>query len=64
MPIYEYKCDKCGVVEVMQGIKGKATQEMPELQEQSRTADFVDLLRAQGQRLVRDGLREKEPAAR
>jgi putative FmdB family regulatory protein len=29
MPIYEYKCDKCGVVEVMQGIKEKPLKKCP-----------------------------------
>jgi putative FmdB family regulatory protein len=29
MPIYEYKCPKCGVVEVMQGIKEKPLKKCP-----------------------------------
>ena len=29
MPIYEYKCPKCGVVEVMQGIKEAALKKCP-----------------------------------
>jgi putative FmdB family regulatory protein len=29
MPIYEYKCHKCGVVEVMQGIKEKPLKKCP-----------------------------------
>jgi putative FmdB family regulatory protein len=29
MPIYEYKCAKCGVVEVMQGIKEKPLKKCP-----------------------------------
>ena len=29
MPIYEYKCAKCGVVEVMQGIKKKPLKKCP-----------------------------------
>ncbi len=29
MPIYEYKCDKCGTVEVMQGIKEKPLKKCP-----------------------------------
>jgi putative FmdB family regulatory protein len=29
MPIYEYRCDKCGVVEVMQGIKEKPLKKCP-----------------------------------
>jgi putative FmdB family regulatory protein len=30
MPIYEYKCPKCGVVEVMQGIKEKPLKKCPQ----------------------------------
>jgi putative FmdB family regulatory protein len=29
MPIYEYKCPKCGVVEAMQGIKEKPLKKCP-----------------------------------
>ena len=29
MPIYEYKCAKCGVVEVMRGIKEKPLKKCP-----------------------------------
>lgn len=29
MPIYEYKCPKCGVIEVMQGIKEPALKKCP-----------------------------------
>ena len=29
MPIYEYKCAKCGVVEVMQGIKEAPLKKCP-----------------------------------
>jgi putative FmdB family regulatory protein len=29
MPIYEYKCPKCGVVEVMQGIKERPLKKCP-----------------------------------
>src|ERR1700732_5525493 len=29
MPIYEYKCPKCGVVEVMQGIKEASLKKCP-----------------------------------
>ena len=29
MPIYEYRCPKCGVVEVMQGIKEKPLKKCP-----------------------------------
>jgi putative FmdB family regulatory protein len=29
MPIYEYKCNKCGVFEVMQGIKESALRKCP-----------------------------------
>jgi putative FmdB family regulatory protein len=29
MPIYEYKCAKCGVVEVMQGIKEASLKKCP-----------------------------------
>ena len=29
MPIYEYKCHKCGVIEVMQGIKEKPLKKCP-----------------------------------
>ena len=29
MPIYEYKCHKCGVVEAMQGIKEKPLKKCP-----------------------------------
>ena len=42
----------------------EAAQEVPELQEQGRADDLVDLVRAQGQRMVRHGLREKDHAAR
>ncbi len=29
MPIYEYQCAKCGVIEVMQGIKERALKRCP-----------------------------------
>jgi len=29
MPIYEYECPKCGVIEVMQGIKDKPLKKCP-----------------------------------
>ena len=34
MPIYEYKCEKCGVVEVEQKIKDAPLTECPKCKEQ------------------------------
>jgi hypothetical protein len=44
------------------GNQGSASEEMPDLQEQGRAADFARVVHPEGQRMVRDGLREEEHA--
>ena len=64
MPIYEYQCQKCGVVEVTQRITEKRSGQVSDLQEQGQKVDFQHLVSIQGYRLVCHRLRPQRAKRR
>ena len=56
MPIYEYSCQKCGIVEVTQRITEKALAKCPTVQEQGQETDLQHVVSVEGHRLVRHRL--------
>ena len=57
MPIYEYKCQKCGTFEVTQRITEKPLSKCPTCKRKGEKADLEHLVPTQRHRLVCHRLR-------
>jgi len=55
MPIYEYQCEHCGIIEVLQSIKAEVLETCPECEENKRPEQKVKKLISGGTGFILNG---------